>query len=153
LLNPAEYARQVSGQAGGTKTELSGIPPPEVAGLLDSLAEVSMQGVSEIRSGEESPAELDNLLDDILGMSCLGQYYASKIRAASELALFAETGIRDHQSRAVAELGSALQYWKNYAAISEKNYKPQMLARTRLFDWSVLEIEVEKDLGLAQNYN
>ena len=125
ILNPIAFA-----QASLAGKEIGTITPLQVVSRLDAYANLSLEGIEKLRSEGEGP-ELGTLLDDISGMAYLGLYYARKIEAAVELAFFSESRKQKHREAAVAQLEKALEYWEQYRVISEKNYHPQMLARTK----------------------
>ena len=66
--------------------------------------------------------------------------------------LFGENKNKQHKETAIANLEEAVLYWDQYRAISEKNYKPQRLARTRVLDWTELMEFVKADIQLAKNF-
>jgi len=86
----------------------------------------------------------------MLAMVYLGRYYADKIEAATELALFLETKEEAHRAKAVGVLKRAVNEWKHYTQVSEKHYQPQSLARTKRLDWSKILTDVEADVVLAE---
>lgn len=145
LLSPEAYAKSLqAGNVGGTS-------PFEVAEQLQAFANAAKTGAVTLQDPGNS-VELATLLDDIQSMAALGNYYATKIEAATELALFESTSETNHKEKAVALLSEAVKHWEEYAKIIDKNYRPQMLARTRLFDVNQILKEVKKDVQLARDF-
>ncbi|MBX2877448.1 MAG: hypothetical protein KTR30_35330, partial [Saprospiraceae bacterium] len=143
VLNPIQFAKKLNSK---NKS------PMDVAKEIRSLSEITLEQVAELRSSSNSK-ELNILLDDMQSMSYLGKYYATKIEAACELALFAETKNKANKNKAVELLEDCVVHWKDYGMIIDKNYKPQMLARTRNFDVNEILLEVKKDVEVAESYN
>ena len=77
-------------------------------------------------------------------------YYASKILAAVELHLFERSKDPQHKSRAVTHLSDAVGHWEKYANVAAGQYRPQLLARTRVLDWMALLDDVKKDVDIAR---
>ncbi len=146
MLNPLEYATL---QSQGKTTNK--ITPLEVIKELNDLASQTLNSVDTIRNPSNSP-ELHTLLDDLEAMSYLGQYYASKIEGALGLANYKVTGKASFKSGAIESLKEGLEHWKKYRKVSEKNYKPQMLARVYWLDWSQVYKYVVEDVYIAQRY-
>ncbi len=146
ILNPVAFAK--ASQAG---KEISQMTPLQVVAKLDAYAQSSLEGVEKLRSEDHGP-ELQALLDDISGMAYLGQYYARKIEAAVELAFFSESKQKNRKDAAILQLKKAEEFWDQYRSISEKNYHPQMLARTKMLDWTEIREYVKNDIRLAQNF-
>ena len=146
ILNPVDYAKS---QSDGKKS--GHILPQDVISDIREAAAQTQEIVAELRKAGNS-LELSVLLDDLQSMSFLGQYYADKIEAAVELALFRERKDSQHQNLAVALLERCVDHWKEYASIIDKNYRPQMLARTKNFDVHEILKEVEKDVSKAKEF-
>jgi hypothetical protein len=86
-------------------------------------------------------------------MAHLGNYYAEKILAASDLVLFDQDGKSEHKASAVAHLETALAHWKKYAAVATSQYKPQKLGRlARIVDLNELTSRVEADIAVARDW-
>lgn len=147
MLSPADYAKLVI-----KVKEPEGIMPFQVASELHNEAENTLKAVGELQNESNSP-ELRILLDDMSSMALLGNYYASKIEAATDLALFRQTKNKKAKQKAITLITDALNSWKKYAAIQTKNYYPQMLARTGNFDVNEILLEVEKDIDKVKNAN
>ncbi|MFC2111710.1 carbohydrate-binding family 6 protein [Bacteroidota bacterium] len=145
IINPGTYARaHVAGET------ISGITPLSVVQKLREDASKAIDGASNLRK-TGNPAELNAILDDITGMSFLGEYYANKIEAATELALFMESSNADHRNNALVLLENAVESWTKYTELSGKNYHPQRLARTGRLDWREILEYVQQDLETIKN--
>ncbi|MFY0652572.1 MAG: hypothetical protein JXQ96_11090 [Cyclobacteriaceae bacterium] len=147
LLNPADFAKATL-----LGKEISKTTPLQVSDKLEKYAVEAIQ-ISEKLNSEDNAAELNNLLDDMKSMAYLGQYYAAKIKGATELAFFRENKKVMHKEKALMHLVEAVQFWEQYRQISEKNNHPQRLARTRMLDLTEIMEDVKEDVELAKNYN
>jgi len=126
--------------------------PLHVADLLDRHATAALAGVAAVRERVRKPSkDLRRTLGDVEATAYLGHYYASKIRGATELGLFEKTGEPRHKEKAVACLEEAVEHWQSYATVATRQYRPQLLARTRVLDWEALAEEVKKDVAIARN--
>ena len=146
ILNPLQFAK--ASIAGKNITAQS---PLQVAAKLKAHAFAALEKADLLWS-DSGTAEFKTLLDDLKGMAYLGLYYAQKIEAATELAFFQENHQPTHQEQAVAHLEEAIQHWDQYRMIAEKNYRPQMMARTKLLDWTAIMELVKKDVALAKGF-
>lgn len=145
IINPKSYVEL------GAQDRI--VTPIEVANNLDLFAKAATEGVVKLQTSDKTPStEATILLDDILAMAHLGRYYAAKIRAATELSFFAKNRKAKHKTNAVELLEEASQHWVKYAKISELHYKPQMLARTKMIDWSGILEDVKQDIERAKNF-
>ena len=123
----------------------------DVAGELAEHAASALVGVAAIRKSAAQPGkELRLTLGDIEAMAHLGAYYACKIRGATFLALFEKRGDEDIHKLAVANLELAVGHWQAYAAAATRQYRPQLLARTRELDWMKLLEDVKRDVEIAR---
>ena len=145
-LNSIAFAKAKSNNEDITKNS-----PYDVSKSLENMATEAILAAQQLKNDSNS-AELATLLDDIMAMAYLGLYYATKIEAATELAFFKENGKHIHKTQAIVLLEKAVVHWDNYRQVSEKNYRPQMLARTKLLDWSVILESVKNDVELAKNF-
>ena len=71
-----------------TGKAMNGTTPLEMADALAKNAAEALRGVAELRRSQGQNKELRLTLGDMEAMGHLGNYYAAKIRAATELALF-----------------------------------------------------------------
>ena len=131
-----------------------GTTPLEVAETLRRHAKAALDGVAVARRTAEKPEkQLRRTLGDVEAMAHLGDYYAAKILGAVELCLFEKTGDAKHTAAAVKHLEDAVRHWQDYAAIATKQYRPQLLARTRDLDWQRLLEDVKQDVEIARKAN
>ena len=146
ILNIRTYCDRL--QAGRT---MDGITPQQVAEALKQHAQMTFQLLSEL---PERPVEkeLRLTLGDLRAMSHLGNYYAEKIVAAVDLALFDRTGKPEHQASAIQHLQSALAHWKSYAAVATSQYRPQLLTRIGYVDLNALTEKVAGDIDIAREW-
>ncbi|MFY0599121.1 MAG: hypothetical protein JXR03_05585 [Cyclobacteriaceae bacterium] len=146
ILNPRKFVKTVlAGETTDKQTPLN---------VIDSLQDYSRYIFSqlEVLRSDENTEELSTLIDDMEAMSYLAEYYAAKIQGAVELVYYKEKSDKTHQIQAITHLEKALEHWKNYATISEKNYKSQMLARTFLLDWRSVQERVRQDIAIAKGH-
>jgi hypothetical protein len=164
LAASADEARQLAGRLGlaplkGTAycdrllagKPMDGITPPQVADALERDAQTTLKLLSELPSNPAGK-ELRLTLGDLRAMAHLGNYYAEKIRAATDLALFDRTGKPEHQSSAIRHLESALAQWKSYAAAASAQYRPQLLTRIGHVDLNALTEKVAADSMIARQW-
>lgn len=142
LQNPRAYVRGVVAKEESEKTS-----PLDFALQLRATSAASISDAETLRQTEDLRPETMALLDDITAMGHLGNYYAVKIEAAVALAFYLEKQGEEHKREAIKLLEKALEHWLKYAAVSTKNYRPQMLARTNLLDWKALVNEVKEDIS------
>jgi hypothetical protein len=125
--------------------------PPQAAVELRGHACAALRLAHEVRRRTPNMSkELRLTLGDIDAMANLGCYYAAKIQGAVALAMFEKTGKPEHKESAVGHLTRALAYWQSYAEIAARQYRPQLLARTRELDWMKLLEDVKKDVEIAR---
>jgi len=153
ILNVRQWrARLLAGK------KMDGITPPEVAAELQKNAAEAHRFVEELRPAAGKNKELRLTLGDADAMADLGEYYAEKILAADDLALF-DAGGKDGggkaelQASAVRHLEAALAHWKAYAALATSQYKPQYLGRlNRIVDLNALTASAEADIDIAKQW-
>jgi len=96
--------------------------------------------------------ELTATLTDLQSMAYLGRYYAAKIRAAADVAVFrAGPGRKEYHEGAVRHLASAVEQWESYTRLASGQYRAQLFSRTHYMDWSKLLEEVKKEVETVQN--
>lgn len=142
LLSISAYVKRL--RQGGTISETT---PAEVADRIDDLATEALDGVSRLQAERGSAAET---VGDMEGMAWLGRYYAAKIRAALALALFRNSREEIHYTAAVREIQDAYEACTRYVDHSQARYHSQMLARTGLFDWSMMLTSARKDVAIVK---
>lgn len=134
----------------GEKTDLK--TPFQVAEILHSNSKKALE-IREQLSGAKDP-ELRRTLIDIQLMALLGEYYALKIEAATNIALYNDNKIEKFQKAAIEELTKAFDIWKSYAGLTKQQYvNPIWMNRVGTFDLDKLTKEVEKDIEIARKLN
>jgi len=133
------------------KTEL--ISPLQVADTLELLSNISLASLKKMpKIVHASADELNQTLSDIEGFANIGKYYAEKIRAACDLALFDTTRNEAYRNSAVQHLRSAKQYWDKYAAIYSIKNKPALYNRVGYVDVIKLKEKVQQDIDMVINW-
>jgi hypothetical protein len=125
------------------------ITPLEVADELDALAKSARQGAEALLDGVKD-ADLRATLDDCIGMSMLGEYYAAKIRAAVALARFEHSRDPTDKANAVTHINAAFEACTRYVDHSQVRYHAQMLARSGLFDWAAMLSNAQRDVSFIR---
>ena len=131
----------------------AGTTPLQVADELDARANAVLAWASEMAERDISleEAELGATFSDVMSMANLGQYYAAKIRGATELALFRETHRAKHRKKAVEYLELAAARWAPYSLRARTFYRnPIWTNRVGTVDWDELDAEVKKDIEIAR---
>ena len=133
---------------------MDGITPVQVATTLQSNAEKALALVANLRPKQGTNKELRLMLGDDEAMAHLGNYYAEKILAATDLALFDQDGQPQHQASSIQHLETALQHWKKYASVASSQYLPQKLGRLgdRVVDVTELTANAAKDIEIAKSW-
>ena len=146
ILSVQQYASAIIG--GQT---IGGITPMEVAERLDKLAEKALTGIQDLRQSAGANQELAATLTDVESMAYLGRYYADKIRAAADLAIFrADASRKKHHRRAVQHLTNAVEEWQTYAEVATSQYRPQLFARTHYMDWLMRLKDVKNEVEMVR---
>jgi hypothetical protein len=127
-----------------------GITPLQVAQALKSDASTALSLLSAMPQPKDK--ELRLTLGDLTAMAYLGNYYAEKILAATDLAFLQNTGKQELKLSAGSHLAAALANWREYAAITSRQYKPQLLTRIGYVDLNALTSSVERDTVIAQDF-
>ena len=125
------------------------LTPFEVAEKLDVASKNLSEGAAKIKAGINM--ELQQTLGDFISMGYLAEYYARKIRGATNLSQFRLTGDEKYKSQAVTELEGAVTSWINYAKSATTYYMPQLFARTQILDWNATIENVREDVNIALN--
>jgi hypothetical protein len=131
----------------------AGTTPLQVAERIDRHADAALAALkawAPAPPGRERD-ELRKTLGDIRAMALLGQYYAHKIRGATELAFFRSTADAAHRERAVRALTDAARVWRAYTRQASSQYRnPVWTNRVGIVDWAELTAEVDKDIAIAR---
>jgi hypothetical protein len=143
MMNIREYTSAVLQSAPAT-----GITPPQVADQLRADATQALKLLDAMPS-PGSDKELRLTLGDLRAMAYLGEYYADKIMGATELASYGATHDAQRRASSVRYLQSAVEDWKQYAAIATRQYRPQLLTRVGYVDLNELTAKVEHDVQIA----
>ena len=143
IMNIREYTSAVLQSAPTT-----GITPPQVADQLRADATQALKLLDAMPS-PGSDKELRLTLGDLRAMAYLGEYYADKIMGATELAAYGATHDAQRRASSVRYLQSAVEDWKQYAAIATRQYRPQLLTRVGYVDLNELTAKVEYDVQIA----
>jgi hypothetical protein len=140
--------------AATTKGEpLSGTTPLQVAERIAGHAQAALTALKEFKRPSLAGQcdESCKTLGDIRAMALLGNYYAAKIRGATELALFRSTGDAAHRARAIRSLTDAARVWRSYTTQASAQYhNPVWTNRVGIVDWAELTAEVDKDIAIAR---
>lgn len=136
------------------KKEINGKTPFEVANSLEEYAKKTLTLVSELRKVKSTNKELRLTLGDYEAFAHLGNYYAEKIRGATNIALYDTTGNKSYQNLAIVHLEKALDHWKKYGIIyAKQNVQPVKWGRAGIVDiQGYLTDEVAKDIEMAKNW-
>jgi hypothetical protein len=118
-------------KAGGSK----------VADEIQGHADFVLKELPELQK-IEGDKTWQRTLGDVEAMAHLGNYYAEKIRAADQKTT--------DPAQAVLHLEKALKHWEKYAAIGQKQYKPQLLSRAGQVDWQEGVENAKKDILLLE---
>jgi hypothetical protein len=131
---------------------VDGITPMDVADALDTMAQKSLDGTEQLEASGIPGKEMAATLNDIRAMVHLGRYYADKIRAAAQVAVFrADASRLEYRQRAVQYLTDAVQHWEAYAKVASAAYRPQLLSRTHYLDWWKIRDDVANEVQAIRN--
>ncbi len=129
------------------------LSPLELADLSEQDALKTLEILSKIKA---NAGPIDYEIADVKAWSCLGLYFAEKLRGGTALQLFRETGNKEKQAEAIAHLQKALEYWKELAVITDEVMQPVLSAKLlHLSDpvklsWTRLIEYVEYDIEIAE---
>jgi len=148
VLSISEWREKL--KAGKAITEQT---PPEVATALERDADTTLQLVAELRKqADPTDKELSLTLGDYEAQAWLGRYYAAKIRGAIDLAEFNVSADAAAQASAIRHLENALAHWKQYAAIYDRQYTPQLLNRVGPVDIPALTTKAAADIEIVRTW-
>jgi hypothetical protein len=146
LMSIKDWAERA---AGGKATE--GPTPQQVAEAIRGHAAAARGLAAGI--DPKGDKELRLTMGDVEAMAHLGDYYAEKILAAADLALFQRTGEAERQASAVRRLEAAVGHWERYAAAVSRQYVPQLLTRLGRVDVRALTEAVKADVSIARGWS
>ncbi|MBN2000157.1 carbohydrate-binding family 6 protein, partial [candidate division KSB1 bacterium] len=127
---------------------LAGTSPIDVSEKIAAHANNAFLLLEKLSPGGNR--ELSWILDDIRAMANLGDYYAHKIRAATELALFRAMYYKEHYFNAVREINLAATSWRRYGSIALSRYhNPLWTNRVGYVDWRDLFQYVLYDITIV----
>jgi hypothetical protein len=128
----------------------AGTTPLQVADRIDAeVAAIPMTSLASMQGGNKP--EYGETVSDMVMMATLGQYYARKIRGATELALYRATRDLRHQELAVKHLEAAAQTWSQYAKVAQQKFGASIWTnRVGHVDWRELTAEVRRDVEIAR---
>ena len=127
--------------------------PPEVAAALERDADTTLQLVTELRKqASATDMELTLTLGDYEAQAWLGRYFAAKIRGAIDLAEFNTSADAAPQASSIKHLENALGHWKQYAAIYDRQYTPQLLNRVGPTDIPALTARAAEDIEIVRTW-
>lgn len=137
-------------KAGGVADE-GVISPLQLAANLDGDAAAAEQRVAAIRSRGHITPPLEAELADLEAWNAYGRYFASKLRGGVALETFRTTHEPAQQEKAVAELTTAVTYWKVLAEAGARFNKRDVLFQTLApMSWTRLLPAVEHDVEVAR---
>jgi len=127
--------------------------PMAVADTLARLSAAALAGLKALPARKiGSFTELDQTLGDIEAFAHIGNYYASKMKAACSLAQFDQFGNEADRKKAVTYLEEAKGYWAQYAKVYGSLYKPALYNRVGFVNIPELITKVEKDITIAKEW-
>ncbi len=128
---------------------VSEITPLEVADMLELFARTAFENAADMTDGGNQ--ELIETIGDIRAMAHLGNYYANKIRGATNLKLYQESKQEKYKDLAIQYLEESLEGWQAYAQILELQYNKMNISMQGLFDWDKIKEEVKGDIKIARS--
>jgi hypothetical protein len=148
VLSISEWREQLSNKKTITKQT-----PPVVATALERDADATLQLLTDLRpQASTTDKELLLTLGDFEAQAWLGRYYAAKIRAAIDLAEFNASADVTTQVTALKHVEAALAHWKQYSAIYDRQYTPQLLNRVGTSDIPALTAKAAEDIELIRSW-
>lgn len=147
FLSVQEYADSVINDQ-----HFEGTTPHEVADTLEALAEEAVGGANSLRSkaGDLSPNSRSTLLDFEI-MANLARYYALKIRAAAELAIYrADRNKTEAHAHAIDFLEQSIDAWVAYGESAKQQYAPQLLSRAGYIDWDATLESIREEVEIIK---
>ncbi|MFN0074940.1 MAG: carbohydrate-binding family 6 protein [Prosthecobacter sp.] len=135
------------------KKAITAQTPPEVATALERDADTTLKLLTELRpQAAVTDKELALTLGDYEAQALLGRYYAAKIRSAIDLAEFNASADAATQTSALKHAKNALAHWKQYAAIYDRQYTPQLLNRVGTADIPALTTKAAEDIEIIRTW-
>lgn len=131
-----------------TDKKIAGITPLEVAEQLEASSGKALQLTKGMSGGENR--ELSETIGDIRAMAYLGAYYASKIRGATDFALYQVSHDKAYQTSAIKHLQESLEQWQHYGKILSRQYHKMHISIQGTFDWDALEADIKQDISVVR---
>jgi hypothetical protein len=137
--------------AGRPMTETT---PLEIAAALEGASRDALASVATLRARtpKSNAVEFRKTLIDCESLGWLAQYYAEKIRAASDLGLYDLSPDAGEQADAVRHLDNALEAWKHYATVRDGQYLPAIYGRAGYVNITAMTTKVAADIEIARNW-
>jgi hypothetical protein len=133
--------------------EMKGTTPLQIADQLAKDAATVHQLLPGLRARPATDAELQATLNDLEMFASLGDYYAAKIRAACDLAMYDSTGSEQLRASAIQHLEAALAHWQTYAGKYAAQYQERVLYnRVGWVDRTAFTEYVKADIQLAREW-
>lgn len=127
--------------------------PLAVADTIARHAAEALAGLKELPTRKAgSFTQTDQTLGDIEAFAHIGNYYATKLKAACSLAQFDQFGNEPDRVRAVDYLEMAKSHWAKYANVYNSLYKPALYNRVGYVNISELMTKCEADITLAKQW-
>jgi len=136
------------------KRPMTETTPLQIADALEDASGETMQSVAALRMQVPTANDVEyrKTLVDCESLAWLAQYYAEKIRAASDLGLYDLSGDAAQQTSAENHLNNALNAWKHYAAVRDGQYLPALYGRAGYVNITAMTARVAEDLTIARNW-
>ncbi len=136
------------------KRSMTKTTPLQIADALEAESRNTLQSVAALRmqTPSSNAVEFRKTLVDCESLGWLAQYYAEKIRAASDLGLYDLTQDASQQASAIGHLNSALDAWKHYATVRDGQYVPALYGRAGYVNITAMTAKVAEDLTIARDW-
>lgn len=129
------------------------LSPLAVADTLSQLAQTALSGLKKLPQRKiGSFTELNQTLGDIEAFAHVGNYYATKVRAACSLANFDQFGNERDRQEAIRLLEAAKEHWAAYARVYQSLYKPALYNRVGFVNIPQLQAKVDADIALVKQW-
>jgi hypothetical protein len=136
------------------KRPMTETTPLQIADALEDESRATLQSVAALRMQvpRSNAVEFRKTLLDCESLGWLAQYYAEKIRAASDLGLYDLTHDVSQQASAIGHLNNALDAWKHYATLRDGQYVPALYGRAGYVNITAMTAKVAEDLIIARDW-
>ena len=119
VQSPAEYARRLV-----EKNPSARLSPIQAANMLSEFSKETLNGLEQAEKLGGDSKEFRCLSKDLNALSNLSQYYAARLRSASDFALFTFSRDRALAESARKQHQEAISQWNSLASVAEAHYKP-----------------------------